>query len=140
MKLKRELPLILIVLFPFIYLIFIWHELPEKVPMHWNIKGEIDRFGDKIELILIPILLPLFTYLIFLVIPKIDPKSNINKMGSKYGKIKTLIVSFMSILALFIIHSAKTQSLVNPNYLMSLLGVIYMIFGNYSKTLNLTIL
>lgn len=48
--------------------------------MHVNIKGEIDRFGNKIELLLIPVLLPLFMYIIFLVIPKIDPENKLNKM------------------------------------------------------------
>lgn len=42
--------------------------------MHWNIKGEADRYGDKAELILIPILLPLLVYVIFLVVPRIDLK------------------------------------------------------------------
>ena len=77
MKLKKELPLVLIVLLPFIYLAYIWNELPEKVPMHWNIKGEIDRYGEKIELLIIPFLLPFLVYIIFLVVPKIDPKKRI---------------------------------------------------------------
>ena len=88
MKLKNEIPLIAIVSLPFIYLAYIWNELPEKVPMHWNIKGEIDRYGEKIELLLIPILLPLLIYIIFLVVPKIDPKNKISKMGNKYQHIK----------------------------------------------------
>ena len=47
MNLKKELPLIAIVLLPFIYLAYLWNDLPSKVPMHWNLKGEIDRYGDK---------------------------------------------------------------------------------------------
>ncbi|MGB5429959.1 DUF1648 domain-containing protein, partial [Eudoraea sp.] len=77
--------------------------MPERVPMHWNIKGEIDRYGDKIELILLPILLPLLIYIIFLVIPKIDPKNKLTKMGNKYQSIKIILTSFMSVVALFIL-------------------------------------
>ena len=40
-----------IVLLPFIYLAYIWNQLPEKVPLHWNLQGEVDRYGDKTELI-----------------------------------------------------------------------------------------
>lgn len=83
MNLKKELPILAIVLLPFIYLGYVWNELPSKVPMHWNIKGEIDRYGDKSELIIIPFLLPLLVYLIFLVVPKIDPKNKLNQMGGK---------------------------------------------------------
>ena len=136
MKLKREIPLIAIVLLPFIYLAYIWNELPEKVPMHWNIKGEIDRFGNKTELLLIPIFLPLLVYLIFLIVPKIDPKNKISKMGNKYQHIKILLTTFMSILALFIIYTAKNQSFANPNYIVLFIGILYIILGNYFKTIK----
>jgi len=136
MNLKKELPLIVIVLLPFIYLAYIWDQLPERVPMHWNIKGEVDRYGEKVELIIIPILLPLLVYIIFLVIPKIDPKNKLNKMGNKLQTMKFLLTTFMSILALFIIYTAKNESYTNPNYIVLLIGVLYLVFGNYFKTLK----
>jgi uncharacterized membrane protein len=136
MNLKKELPLIAIVLLPFIYLAYIWNQLPEKVPMHWDIKGEIDRYGEKMELIIIPILLPLLVYIIFLIVPKIDPKNKLNKMGNKLQIIKVLSTTFMSILALFIIYSSKNQSFTNPNYIILLIGVLYIILGNYFNTIK----
>lgn len=136
MKLKKEFPLITIVTLPFIYLAYIWNQLPEKIPIHWNFKGQIDRFGDKAELLLIPILLPLLTYVLFLVIPKIDPKNKLNKMGNKPQTIKALVTTFMSVLALFIIYSAKNQSLTNPNYIVLSIGILYIILGNYFKTIK----
>lgn len=136
MNLKKELPILVIVLLPFIYLAYIWNELPSKVPMHWNIKGEIDRYGDKTELLIIPFLLPLLVYLIFLVVPKIDPKNKLNKMGGKLQTIKFLLTTFMSILALFIIYTAKNQSFTNPNYIVLIIGVLFIILGNYFKTIK----
>lgn len=136
MSIKKELPLIAIVLLPFIYLAYLWNDLPSKVPMHWNIKGEIDRYGDKAELIIIPFLLPVLVYVIFLVVPKIDPKNKLNKMGNKLQTIKFLLTIFMSILALFIIYSVKNQSLTNPNYIVLLIGVLFIILGNYFKTIK----
>ncbi|SHJ15390.1 SdpI family protein [Algibacter luteus] len=136
MSLKKELPLIAIVLLPFIYLAYLWNDLPEKVPLHWNIKGEVNRYGDKIELIFIPILLPLLIYIIFLVVPKIDPKNKLQKMGNKLQTLKFLLTTFMSILALFIIYTAKNESLTNPNYIILLIGLLFLILGNYFKTLK----
>lgn len=136
MNLKKELPILAIVSLPFIYLAYIWNELPSQVPVHWNLKGEIDNYGDRVELIIIPILLPLLIYLVFLIIPKIDPKKRMNKMGGKLQTIKLLLTSIMSILALFIIYSAKNQSLANPNHIILLIGLLYLILGNYFKTVR----
>ncbi len=136
MKLKKDLPLIAMVLLPFIYLTYLWNDLPNKVPMHWNITGQIDRYGNKLGLILIPILLPLLTYFTFLIIPKIDPKDKLNNMGNKLQTIKFLSTTFMSILALLIIYSAKNESFTNPNYIVLLIGVLYLILGNYFKTIK----
>lgn len=136
MKFKKELPLVLIVLLPFIYLAYIWNELPEKVPIHWNIKGEIDRYGEKMELLIIPFLLPFLVYIIFWVVPKIDPKNKLNKMGNKLQTLKVLMTTLMAVLALFIIYTAKNQSFTNPNYIVLLIGVLYIILGNYFKTIK----
>ena len=136
MKLKKELPLIGIVLLPFLYLMYVWNQLPEQVPLHYNLKGEVDRYGDKSELIMIPILLPLLIYLIFLAVPYIDPKKQIQKMGNKYDTLKLILTTFMSALALFIIYTAKNQTLTNPNIIFLIIGLLYLIFGNYFKTIK----
>ena len=134
MNLKKELPLIGIVLLPFVYLAYIWNQLPAQVPMHYNIEGEIDRYGNKSELILIPIMTSLLIYLIFLAVPYIDPKKQIQKMGGKYDTLKFIITTFMSILALFIIYTAKNQTLTDPDYILLGCGVLFLILGNYFKT------
>lgn len=136
MNLKKELPLIAIVLLPFIYIALIWNKLPEKIPVHWNFEGEIDRYGEKIEILLIPILLPLLIYVIFLVIPKIDPKKKLNNMGNKLQTLKFLLTTLMSGLALFIIYSSQSKTSASPNIIFLFIGVLYVVLGNYFKTIK----
>lgn len=135
-NLQKELSLIAIVLAPFIYLASIWNNLSDSVPVHWDIEGKIDRYGEKSELILIPILLPLLIYVIFTIVPLIDPKGKIQQMGNKYFMLKAAMTIFMSILALVIIYAVKNESLYNPNYIILLIGVLLLILGNYFKTLR----
>lgn len=136
MNVKKEFFYLLVVAVPFMYLAYIWNDLPNKVPLHWNAKGDIDRYGSKFELLLIIFMLPVFMYVVMLIIPKIDPKAQIEKMGNKYGQIKFLLTTFMSFLAVFIIYSAKTGSFTNPNYVFMFIGVLYIILGNYFKTIK----
>lgn len=39
-----------------LYLILGWQSFPEQVPMHSNFAGEIDRWGNKREMLILPIL------------------------------------------------------------------------------------
>lgn len=136
MKLKKEMPILVIALIPFIYLAYIWNSLPETIPTHWNLNGEIDNWGKKTTLILIPFLLSGLTYGIFLLVPLIDPKKKIQAMGNKYHYLKFLMILFMSFLAVFIIYSVKEQSITNINIIFIAVGLLYIILGNYMKTIK----
>ncbi|MFQ6601982.1 SdpI family protein [Flavobacterium sp. C3NV] len=136
LELKKELPIIGIVLTPFVYLAIIWDSLPQRVPIHWNYKGEIDNWGDKFSLILILFLLPVLMYVLMTFIPKIDPKKRISLMGGKFYQLKFFLVLFMSLVALLILYTTKERSVNNPNLVFALLGVLLMIFGNYFKVIQ----
>lgn len=135
-SIQKEISLIAIVAAPFIYLASIWQDLPQKVPVHWDVNGEIDRYGEKSELLLIPFLLPLLVYVIFSLVPLIDPKGKIQQMGNKYFMLKAAMTIFMSVLAMIIIYAVKNESLYNPNYIVLLIGILILILGNYFKTLR----
>lgn len=130
-NLKKELPLVLLTIIPFLYLGYIWNSLSDKVPIHWNSAGEINRWGNKSELIIIPLLLPLLTYIIFYITPIIDPKRKLKSMGNKFYQLKFCIVLFMSVLALYILHSTKNQSFFSPNTMIMLIGLLFAMIGNY---------
>lgn len=133
--LKKEIPFILIALIPFVYLAFIWNQLPETVPMHWNASGEIDRYGSKNGLWLTTFMMAGLGYFLFLVLPKIDPKGKLNSMGNKLNHLRFALSIFMSALAVFIIYSTK-QSESKPTFIFILIGLLFAILGNYFKTIK----
>ncbi|WP_343618203.1 SdpI family protein [Flavobacterium sp.] len=136
LEFKKELPIIGIILIPFVYLATIWNSLPERVPIHWNSKGEIDNWGNKLALIVLLFMLPVLTYVIMSVITKIDPQKKLTLMGGKLYQLKFFLVLFMSILALFIVYSSKNQSFSSPNFTFVMIGALLMIFGNYFKVIR----
>ena len=38
------------------YILIIWHTLPEKIPTHYNFSGEIDGYGGRGSLLLMPVI------------------------------------------------------------------------------------
>lgn len=133
--LKKEIPYILIALIPFIYLAFVWKNLPETVPIHWNAKGQIDQYGPKTNLIGLLFLLSGIGYFIFLILPKIDPKGKLNKMGNKLDNLRLLLAIFMSAIATYIIYSVQ-QAESKPTFIFAIIGLLFASLGNYFKTIK----
>lgn len=46
---------------PFIITAIALQFMPDSVPMHYNISGEIDRWGSKYENLIFPVMILLFT-------------------------------------------------------------------------------
>ena len=136
LEFKKELPLIGIVLAPFVYLAVIWNNLPEKVPVHWNYNGQIDRWGEKYTLIIIVFLFTIFLYVLMLIIPKIDPKKRLEVMGGKFYQLKFILLLFFSGLALIIVNISKNESLSNPGLINTLIGFLFIVLGNYFKVIQ----
>ena len=134
-KFKKEIPFIAVALLPFVYLAYIWNELPKEVPMHWNASGEIDRWGDKSELFMMLFMLTGITYFVFLIIPYIDPKQKLQNMGNKLNNLRLILALFMSALAIYILYSVQ-QKTSNPVLIFPLVGLLFAFLGNYFKTIK----
>ena len=48
--------------------------LPERVPLHWNFAGQVDRYGSKLELVLFGPLAIAGVWGLMLVLSRIDPR------------------------------------------------------------------
>ena len=134
-KFKKEIPYLAVSLLPFVYLAYIWPSLPQRVPMHWNASGEIDRWGDKSETLMIPILMTGLVYVLFLILPKIDPKGKLESMGNKLNSFRMILTCFMSVLSIYILYGIKTHN-ADPKMLFPLLGLLFAFLGNYMKTMK----
>lgn len=51
-----------------LYLLICWHRIPDKIPMHYDWDGNIDRWGGKMELLILPVM----TWLMYLFLTVIE--------------------------------------------------------------------
>lgn len=125
-----------IVLAPLAYMAYLWNSIPEKVPLHYNISGEIDRYGKKIELVLVVGIMVLVSASIFFIlrnIHRIDPKKKYTQENvKKMNDLAVIIPLFLSVLSIFIINQAHQGGrLFNGKYIFIGMGVLLAILGNY---------
>ena len=105
MKLRKsELIVLLIILLSVLVSLYFSPKLPPQIASHWNYKGEVDGYMSKFwGLFLMPIVL-FVLFLMFLIIPKLDPlKANVEKFRKYFDGFIIIISLFMLAIQLLII-------------------------------------
>ena len=73
-----------------------WSQLPEQMASHWNINDQADGYTSRFWGVFMVPLITLGLFLLFLVIPSIDPlKANIAQFRGAFNIFIVLFVAFM---------------------------------------------
>jgi uncharacterized membrane protein len=76
---------IILIVFQFIAAFLLYPSMPDRIAIHWNVHGEADGYGSKlVGLFLIP-LIEAFLIPVFLILPRIDPKADPDKLMGAYS-------------------------------------------------------
>lgn len=127
-SLKQEIIIILITAAPLVYLLLTYSSLPEQLPMHWNIKGEVDNYGPKYY----PFLLTPGMYFLLLIIPLIDPrKKNYEKFLTVFFRIRLLLTIFFSLIIATIVYAANGHEVAMGRIIGTGILALFTFLGNY---------
>ena len=76
-----------------------WSTAPDRIPMHWNLAGQVDRYGGRFEGLLAIPLLALAIYVLLIFVPRLDPgRANYAAFGPTYATLRLLILAVMAAL------------------------------------------
>ncbi|GAG67882.1 unnamed protein product [marine sediment metagenome] len=131
MTFKIQKGMIILILISMIATFFIYSSLPEKIPMHWNIKGEINSYGGK-SFVWFTALLPLIIYLLMIYVPEIDPKRESYKKHKKaYEILMNILVPFFIVVHWITIFSALGHQISVGRIIPIGVGILFIVIGNY---------
>lgn len=123
--------LILIVLVLTMTIIF-YDRLPEEIPIHWNLKGEVDNYVSKPFGAFLSPLLMVAIWLGMKFLPNIDPRRhNYKKFESSYEIAIGVLVTFAFVLQMAIILSSLGYDISMDRIIMVMAGVMFVVIGNY---------
>ncbi len=136
-NIKKEAVIWLILLLPFIYSFIVWNKIPDKVPTHFDIKGQPDDYSGKaFALLLLPVM-NIIIYFILFIVPRIDPrKKNYAAFGSSYQNIRMLIHLFFVGMFIFITQTTSGGQPLKLNAFLSGLLLFFALLGNYMRTVR----
>jgi uncharacterized membrane protein len=93
---KSTVIVLAIILISFIIAIYLYPQMPDKIASHWNAKGDADGYMPKFWGLFLMPLISVGLFLLFLLIPKIDPlKKNIEKFRKYFDNFIVLIFIFL---------------------------------------------
>ncbi|MEA2086612.1 MAG: SdpI family protein [Candidatus Caldatribacteriota bacterium] len=131
MTFKIHKGMIILILISIIATIFIYSSLPEKIPTHWNIRGEIDSYNNK-SFVWFTSLLPLGIYMLMIYVPEIDPRRESYKKHKKAYKIlMNILVPFFIVVHWITIFSALGHPVSVARIIPIGVGILFIVIGNY---------
>lgn len=117
---------------PFVYLAAIYGDLPERVPIHFDWRGQPDGYGPKAVLWLLP------TFCIPLVLvslASLRKRSQTTGVTPKQRTLSLITLVFISLLVCYILYSAAEGGAINLGVFSILMGVFFAALGNYMPVL-----
>lgn len=137
MKMNKKLLLLtsIVILFPMIWGLIIWKQLPNQIPIHFNVAGQANNFQSKpLAVFGLPLFL-LLVHLFVIFMTARDPKNR--TMNEKMGKVIYWLTPIVSLSVFYLIYSKALGSTTNPSIVVSaLLGLIFVMMGNYMPKLK----
>ncbi|MFN1836195.1 SdpI family protein [Balneola sp. MJW-20] len=134
--LKKEWPILILLTLPFIASAFIWEQVPETVPTHFNIHGEADDYGPKWMLLIMIPGIAVLTYLLMVFLPSIDPKRKIESTQKPIAGIRMVItLFFIALYAVTVLIAMGKQVDINTFVTIGI-GLLFMILGNYMNSVK----
>ncbi len=93
---KINIIILLVIAISFVSGVYLYSIMPDEMASHWNTQGEVDGYMTKFWGLFLMPFVSLAVFLLFLLIPKIDPlKKNIEKFREYFDWFIFLIVVFL---------------------------------------------
>jgi uncharacterized membrane protein len=111
---------------------FVYPILPDRIPVHWNIHGEVDKWGSRGFGVFGMLGMFAGCYLLMLVMPLVDPKrANYPKFQPTYRVIRWTIVIVLLAIWCAVLAVACGFPLAIPRLAMALVSLLFIVLGNF---------
>ena len=130
----------IIFLLPVAYLAITWNTIPDTVPLHYDMKGDVDKYGSKKELLLLAGILTLVNILVYFLLSniyRIDPKKYAAENKDRLHRLAFAVSIFISgILCVIIYSTTHPAKGFNMRLVFAGVGLLFCIIGNYMSNLK----
>lgn len=132
LKNKSNIYNLSLILISIIASIIVYKNLPDLMPMHWNIKGQVDSYGPKELMAFLSPIMMLGVWLGMLFLPRIDPrKDNYIKFEKSYTVIISTLITFFFVIHIVTLLISSGYNVPMHVVVPFMIGLLFMIIGYY---------
>jgi len=107
-----------------------WNSAPDRFPMHWGLDGQVNRYGGKVEGLLLMPLVSLALYLMLLLLPRLDPgRANYPTFAGPYATIRFSLLVVLTTVYGYIQLSARGQAPSVDSFTPLVVGALCVVLG-----------
>jgi uncharacterized membrane protein len=126
----RVLPFVVVGL-TFLMSAIAWRYLPDRMPVHWGLSGEPDRWGSRLEGAFMVPAITLATVLLMRFLPRIDPRrANYEKMADVYDFVIALLATIMLGIHAVVLAAGLGHRIPIDTLVPAFIGLLFILLGN----------
>lgn len=108
-----------------------WGDAPNRIPVHWGLSGQPDRWGGKFEGLLLLPLVGLGIYGLSTLLPRIDPgRANYPSFAGAFHTVRLLVLLILCGVEVTIVLTTRGHSVDMVTITPLGLGVLFVVLGN----------
>lgn len=128
---KAEIPLIALIVGMWLAAAWMWPSSPGRFPVHWGPSGEVDRYGGRIEGLLLMPAIAVAIYLLMLFVPRLDPgRMNYAKFAGAWYTMRASSLALLALLYAVTLLSARGVPIDMPRFIGLAVGAMFFVMGN----------
>jgi uncharacterized membrane protein len=127
---RKWYPVILVVCAVGISLVA-YGRLPARVPVHWDIHGQVNRYGSRLEAAFLTPLIMLGLTVLIPLLPKIDPRGrNYEKFLPTYYLVLDAVITLMFVSHLAVLGNLLGMHISVARVIPAGVGLLLIVLGN----------
>jgi len=108
-----------------------YSRLPEVVPTHWGLNGQIDQYGSRWTALAMGPAMIAFMLLLTIVLPKISPRNfEIDRFVGVFSYSMVLVTVLMFFLSLVILRATEGAKFAMDKFMMAGMFLFFALLGN----------
>lgn len=130
-QIRKDWPLLTMIFLLLAMGIYYYPILPERVPSHWNIRGEVDGYSSRFFGAFGLPLMSLVFYVLMLIFPSLDPKKeSYTRFARAYDVIRWSMIAIFALLHIVVLMAALGRKIDVGKVVQPAISVLFILLGN----------